>query len=339
MDNNLTFNNSGDDFTELIKEHFKKTQLVPFCVIMVVGIFTNAMVIVNGIQRRNTIKHYSNYFVLSMAFADFGVVSMQVPYAIFEFTLGTPNLDQFTCKYIIQIRETFQGATIFSVSLLALLRARQVMSYPNEQASRRTCAILVAAIWLISYLINTLPLYFIYKVFPGGYCEADWSSENFMKVYITLIHCLLLSPLLIASVSYTYVIMKIKKTLRLNPNEAWRKRNRSITFLLFALILSSWITYLPLAVYLILEIYTDVYFYGLYGWSIVSILYHGGSALNPVLVLVTMPFEYRSYVKCKREIRIDVPHELPEPCADSMEIPIESTCPPQSIELVNSSAE
>ena len=330
MDSNLTFNNTEEDFIEVIKEHFKNTQLVPFCIIMVVGILTNTMVIVNGIIRRNTIRHYSNYFVLSMAFADLGVVTMQVPYAIFEFTLGTPNLDQFTCKYVIQIRETFQGAAIFSLSLLALVRARQVMSYPNEQVSRRTCIILIAGIWLISYLINTVPLYFIYKVFSGGYCEADWSSETFMKAYITVIQCLLLSPMIIASTSYTYVIIRIRKTFRSNPNEAWRKRNRDITVLLFSLILSCWISYVPLAVYLMLEVFTDVDFYGLYGWSIVSIFYHGGSALNPVLVLVTMPFEYRCHVKCKRQTRIDVPHELPNVQTDNVEIPAESAYPPQS---------
>lgn len=299
MDNNLTSNNTKGEGVDLIKEHFRKTQLVPFCIIMVVGILANTTVIVNGIQRRRTIRHYSNYFVLSMAFADLGVVVIQVPLAIFEYTLGMSNISQFTCKYVIQTRETFQGAGIFSVSFLAFIRARQVMSYPCQQVSRRTCRILITGIWLLSYLLCTLPLYFIYKVYPDGYCDPDWGGETVRRVYLTSIICVMLSPMIMATISYSYVICKVRNTRSPIPNEGLRRKNRNVTALLISLILSCWISYVPIALLFMLEIYTDEDFYGFYGWSITAIFYVSGSALNPVLVLVTMPHDYRYCLKCK----------------------------------------
>ena len=309
MDNNSSVSNRSkiDNSTQ---EHFKKIQLVPLCIIMIVGILANTMVIVNGIRRRRTIRHYSNYFVLSIAFADFGVVTMQVPIAIFEYTLGLPNMSQFTCKYVITTRETFQGAAIFSVSLLALIRTRQVID-PHNVNRRRICAILVAGVWLMSYFICTLPLYFVYKVSPNGYCDPDWSDKTFMRVYITLIFCIILSTMFITTICYVCVIIKIRKTFRSLPNEDLRRRNRNVTVLLFFLIISCWISYVPTAVYLMLEIYTDVDFYGMYGWSITSILYVGGSALNPVLIIKTMP-GYRCDNSCTRETRVGV-DVLPRP--------------------------
>ena len=319
--NSSTSNQTGGDIMELIKEHFKKTQLVPFCIIMIVGILANAMVIVNGIRRRRTIGHYSNYFVLSIAFADFGVVVMQVPIAIFEYTLGLPNMSQFTCKYVITTRETFQGAAIFSVSFLALMRVRHVMSFQYDAGIRqRTCVIFVAGIWLTSYFICTLPLFFVYKVSPNGYCDPDWSDKTFMKVYITLIFCIMLLPMFIATISYVYIIIKIRKRLRSFLIEDRGNRHRNVTVLLILLIISCWISYVPLAVYLMLEIYTDVDFYGLYGWSISSILYVSGSALNPVLVLITMPFEYRFKVRCTSKTGVDSSTVISQPDTGNIEL-------------------
>ncbi len=320
-------NNSKSEDRISVEEHFKKTQLVPYCIIIVVGILANTMVIVNGIRRRNTIKHYINYFVLSIAFADSGVVVMQVPIAIFEYTLGIPNISQFTCKYVIQTRETFQGAAIFSVSLLAFVRVRQVMSYPNKEVSRRACIILIAGIWLMSYLSCTLPLYFIYEVWPDGHCDAYWSNQTLRRAYSTFIFCIILSPMIIATTAYTYVIIKIRDTFSSIPNEGLRRRNRNVTVLLISLILSCWITYVPLAVFIMLQVYTDADFFGFYGWSITAILYASGSALNPVLVLVAMPCVYRCHVNCARRTRVDAPLEMPQLDADNLKLHVQSGTP------------
>ena len=291
-----------DNETSLVKEHFRKTQLVPFCIVMVVGILANTMVIVNGIRRRSTISHCNNYFVLSMALADLGVVVFQVPVAIFEYTFGIPNITHFVCKYIFTIRETFQGAAIFSVSFLAFVRVRKVMSYPNKSISKCTCIILIAGIWVMSFLLCSLPLFFVYKVLPDGQCSANWSNNTFKRVLLCLIAFLILLPMIPATISYGYIILKMRNAFASAPNSDIRRRNRNVTMLLISLILSSWISYVPMAVFIVVALDTnDVDFYV---WSIASILYISGSALNPLLVLINMPREYCCHVQCRRVPRI-----------------------------------
>ena len=296
MYNNTTSNHTEGNGVDKLNDHFRKTQLVPFCIIMVVGIFTNIVVITSGVRRRHTIKHYSNFFVISMAVADLGVVVMQVPIAIFEFTIGIPNISQFTCKYIIQMRETFQGAAILSISFLALIRARHIMSYPKK-VSKRTCVLVVLGIWLLSYLLCTLPMYYVYKVFPDGQCDADWRNKAVKKAYITLLFCIMLLPMVIATISYTYVMVKIRSMF-----SETLPRRKNVTLLLLFLVISCWISYVPIAFYFMLAIHTDVHL-SWYAWSVASIFFVGGSALNPVLVLLTMPREYG--IHCKRNSRVD----------------------------------
>jgi hypothetical protein len=301
-----------DNQTKFIKEHFRKTQLVPYCIIMVIGILANTTVIVNGIRRRSTIRHYSNYFVLSMAFADLGVVVYQVPIAIVEYTFGLPNMTQFTCKYVLPTRETFQGAAIFSVSVLAFIRARQVMSYPNKKISRCTCIILIVGIWLVSYVSCSLPLYFVYKVSPSGQCDAYWTNDTLKNVLLLFIAWLMVLPMIISTISYGYIIVKIRNTFTSFPNlnDSLRRRNRNVKMLLICLMLSCWISYVPMAVFIIFELYTDVNFYV---WSIASILYVNGSALNPVLVLLNMSREYCCQLRCWRVPRVtDAALNLPK---------------------------
>lgn len=305
MSNNTT--GRSDEFAAL-REGFRRDQLVAFCLIFVIGLVANSMVLFNGIRRRKSIKHFSNYFVLSMAFADLGVIVFTIPLLFVEYLLGFKGMSTSICTYVFTTRETFQGASIFSVVTLAILRVRQVMTHPFKQFSKKTSKILVAAIWIISALIFTISLYDgIYNITETGVCDPDWPSDLRLKIHITIISCIFISPLVVATVSYGFIILKVTNlNIGSDPeSERLTKRNRSIAMLMIVLILSCWITYTPLIIFLFVGIHSDID-QDPQIWRIVSVLFIGGSALNPVLVLLTMPRDYRFNIECKRQRRVGV---------------------------------
>jgi hypothetical protein len=110
--------------------------------------------------------------------------------------------------------------------------------------------------------------------------------------------------MLVATISYGTVIVKVSNFLGTDPDsERVTKRNRGIAILLIMLILSCWISYTPLGVYLLVNVHFDITIDGLV-WQVVTILYLGGSALNPILVLLTMPKDYRLNIECRRQRRV-----------------------------------
>ena len=289
---------------DLLSQHFKDHQVLPLSIIFAVGFLANTMVLFNGIRRRKIIKHFSNYFVLSMACADFCTVVLAIPLMFVEYLVGFKWMFDFVCTYFLTIRETFQGAAIFSITTLAILRVRQVMTNPYRQFSKRTCRILVAGIWILSFLFCTVPFYHVYDIKDSGVCDPDYASHLRMKIHLTFITCILISPMLVATISYGTVIVKVTNILGSDPeSERLTKRNRSIAMLLIMLILSCWICYTPLAVYLLIDAYGNID-PDPEIWEVVTILYIGGSALNPVLVLLTMPKDYRFNITCRRRRRV-----------------------------------
>ena len=308
MSNNTSNSSSSDEF-ERNSERFKKYQLVPMSIIFGIGLLANSMVIFNGIRRRKVIKHFSNYFVLSMAIADWCVMFFTVPAMFVEYLVGFKSMSDYVCSYILTIRETFQGAAMFSISTLAILRVRQVITNPLRQFSKRTCRLLVVAIWLISFLICTSPFYSVYEIDEHGFCDPNYASTIRAKIHLTFITCILISPMLVATISYGTVIMKVTNFLGSDPDsERITKRNRSVAMLLIVLILSCWISYTPLGVYLLFDVYSasQVNVDPLI-WQIVTILYFGGSAVNPILVLLTMPKDYKGFdIECRRQRRVGV---------------------------------
>lgn len=305
MNTNYTSNDTETDEFEAISWRFKKEQMIPLSVVMFVGFFANSMVIINGIRRRKMIKYFINYFVLSMALADWCVTCFTIPVMFVEYLVGLKWMHQNICSYVLPIRETFQGAAIFSVSTLAVLRVRQVLKNPLKQFSKMTCRLLVAAIWIISFLVGTGPLLGVYKINEHGICDPKYSNPLSAKIHLTIITCILIAPMLIATVSYGTVIVKVSNFLGSDPEfERTASRNRSIALLLIMLILSCWISYTPLGVFLLIDIHGEVDFDNTtvyLTWQIISILFLAGSALNPILVLLTMPNEYRCSVECRRQ--------------------------------------
>lgn len=278
-----------------VKENFRKIEYVPYCFIIVVGTLANLTILCNGARKLNQLKHSSNYFVLSLAMADLGVVLFSLPINIVEYTTGL-NISQFTCAFVIPIRETFHCATMQSIAILALVRVKQIVKYPHVSISKRSCLMMVAVIWLNSYLLISLPFGFIFKIFPKlGTCEPVYTNRTIQRVHLTFTSAMLLLPMVVATVSYSTIIRKLKNTLNVSSSEEERtsRKSRNLSILLCLLITVSWISFVPLAIFTLCTIYEviDATRY-LVTFSFIGICYYSSSAINPILVLI-LTREYR----------------------------------------------
>ena len=274
-----------------IHANFRNVELVPFCIIIIIGFLANLTVILNGTRKGVRSKHYSNYFIINLAIADLGVVMMAIPINIVEYTSGL-NVSQFTCAFIIPIRETFQAAALQSVAVLALARLKQVVSDSHVAFTKRHSLAIIVAIWLNSYLLISLPFGFVYELFPDGTCDPVWSSAVVQKVHLTLTSAMLCLPIIVATISYITIMKKLKNVRpTTKEGKSTTGKSRNLTILLTLLIITCWISSLPLAVYTLLLVY-EVVDIPIVWWSVTTVLFYSSSAINPILVLM-MKKNYR----------------------------------------------
>ena len=272
-------------------EHFKKVQLVPYSIVMAVGFFANLRIFSGSFRLRHVTWHNSNYFALSFAFACLGVCTVTIPIEIYENTVKPLKLTEFTCKYVVQMQETFQGATLFSISLLAIFRAYQVKFSPTKLCSRRICIALLTGLWIICFCIFTVPTFFIFKLHSQGFCEAVFKDETFKVLFLSIVIVIMVVPILSSTIAYGYVVIKIARNSTYCMQIS-KLGNRKMTALLILQILSCWISYTPNIVYFTLSVHTNVKFDKLYAWSIANVFFLTGSGMNLVLILLSMPLEY-----------------------------------------------
>lgn len=295
--------------------------------IIVIGFLGNLAVIFNGTKKSVLLKHYSNYFILSIAVADLGVVMMAIPINIVEYTSGL-DVGQFTCAFILPIRETFQCAAMQSVAMLGLARLRHITKQPHLPMSKRRCLIIVSVIWLSSYLLTSLPMAFVYKISADGVCDPVWMNDLLKKIHLTFTNAVLYSPVILVTISYLSILRKIKNLWRPNNNnEGMTRKSRNLSILLILMMTNCWISAMPLVVYITLLTY-EIAEIPLVWYSVIGILYYSSSAINPILVLI-MKRDYRFQLpRCvQRKCRVGNLRSQQEMSIRNHKVDIINNCP------------
>ena len=181
-------------------------RLVFQIVVAVLGVIGNVVVVVKIIRGTNSFSVITPY-ILSLAFADLGILLINYPLVILkihfseEFMLG-----EVVCLYITPFAETFFGACIWSIVAIAAERYMQVawqikVPHLRRRQSKRIVCILVL-IWLVSFLVAGLPPYFYYTYHSvTRECYPDYTVETFRIVTIVNAIFLFFLPLCTISLS------------------------------------------------------------------------------------------------------------------------------------------
>ncbi|XP_022801711.1 neuromedin-U receptor 2-like [Stylophora pistillata] len=186
------------------------------------GVFGNLMVVfVFGKLVKK--KTSADFYIQNLAIADLGTLLFVFPLIVvrMELPMNWP-FGRFSCLYLYSLTEAFYGASIWCITIIAVERYRKIvlLRKPKENMGKtplKKAKIIVFFIWIISFLMFSLPLNFVlkYREFPTGekWCGPVWHSWLLLRVYVVI---LTLSsyvlPLVIISWTYLAISRKLKNS-------------------------------------------------------------------------------------------------------------------------------
>ena len=161
-----------------------------------------------------------NYYLLSLAIADLGVLVIIYPVAVckyiepFVWLLG-----ETFCLYMIPTEEIFFGASIWSITVIAIERYRNIVGANRYQVwniSRARTAFGIFAVWLASFLVSCVPLYPIMIMTyyqDSSICTADWSNQSYKYTYnVALVIVWYVLPLTVITFTYVKIRQRVKES-------------------------------------------------------------------------------------------------------------------------------
>ena len=296
-------------------------QMSLWSTIVLLGVIGNVLVCI-AILRRPKMKTSMNYYLLSLAIADLGVLLIIYPMIVLRYLFPFRwLLGKHACYYLYPTVEIFFGASVWSITAIAIERYRNIVGakrYHIKHRSRVRTFVVIGMVWLASFLVSSVPLYpFMAYHSTLEICYLEWpdvSGTNavFLSYSIALVVVWYALPLVI--IAFTYV--KIKKRVResvafrnsMSENDdgaqavlqtssnkdrsqkiIWRQ-NKKATRILTPLVILFAVTMFPLSALRVLliimpEFWTKPYYNLIMGQLIMFIMIN--SAANPLVYCIT----------------------------------------------------
>ena len=296
-------------------------QISLWSTIVLLGVTGNVLACI-AIVSRPKMKTSMNYYLLSLAIADLGVLLIIYPMIVLRYLFPFRwLLGKHACYYLYPTVEIFFGASVWSIAAIAIERYRNIVGAKRYQIKHRPRVrtfVVIGMVWLASFLVSSVPLYpFMAYHSTLEICYLEWpdmSGTNaiFLSYSIVLIVVWYALPLVI--IAFTYV--KIKKrvsesvTFRASMSEnddgpravlqtssnkersekrMWRQSKKA-TRILTPLVILFAVTMFPLNAFRVLlliipEFWTKSYYNLIMGQLIMFIMIN--SAANPLVYYIT----------------------------------------------------
>ena len=187
-------------------------QITLWSMVAFMGVIGNLLVCIVILRRLK--KTSMNYYLLSLAIADLGVLVIIYPVAVCKYIKPFVwLLGETFCLYMIPTEEIFYGASIWSITAIAIERYRNIVGANRYQVwnrSKARTAFGIFAVWLSSFLVSCVPLYPVMKYNPKGpigpMCGPNMSKTYVVTYFIALVVLWYVLPL--AVITFTYVKIK-----------------------------------------------------------------------------------------------------------------------------------
>ena len=309
----MTNNSSADIYLKLPVE-FSIFRLILQIAIDVFGVIGNLVVIAKIIRGTNAFSVMTPY-LLSLAFADLGILLFNYPLVILqiEFQHGEWFFGELVCLYFVPFTETFFGACIWSITAIAAERYVKIawtvtvpISSGGKRSSKRILLIVVA-IWVASFFLTALPNY-LYQTYDSYGCYNGYPPSLHRK--LATINAILLYVLPMDIIAFSYqrigklVTERAIKLRQQTPNPSLEtsrstmKKNEEVIIIhtkktqriLKPLVILFAVTMLPYQMFMLTMVYWDTfsrqnYYYILL--FVMGISVATNSAVDPLVYCVT----------------------------------------------------
>ena len=294
----------------------------------VLGVIGNVLVCVTVVRRTSKLSALSPY-LLSLACADLGILLFNHPLVILRIQLrGSWILGKVMCLYVNTFKETFFGASIWTITAIAAERylhtsrkTKKIRLGQRKSLKKRACFI-ITAIWVISFGVTTIPVFIHTEYDSNNSCYnrcRGTASRTFNRIFITAKAIILyVLPLGLIALSYQSISKRVAQRsealLAGTPScsrEASCSNTRAILIqtrktqrILKPLVIVFAATMLPLHIFSLAALYWTVfshqsYFYVLF--TLVNISVAINAAADPIVYcLVNEDFrqEMKASVHC-----------------------------------------
>ena len=237
-----------------------------------------------------------NFFIRNLAIADLGILLLSFPLAVIKEQIPYHwPLGECFCRYVFPLSDIFFGVSVWSIALIAVDRYRAIVrgALPNRgSAVFKSARWMVAGVWVLSFLIISLPMYFVMNFidyrpnFDMVDCSPKWPNteegDEMRQIYmigLTIFWYVL--PLVIITATFCSISRKLRASSEFNKSireeygegdeQSLRKRlrerqNSKAKRLLIPVVVVFAVTMLPLNVFRLVVLYWKEIFLHKYLW-------------------------------------------------------------------------
>ncbi|XP_013773602.1 dopamine D2-like receptor [Limulus polyphemus] len=156
IDNQTEVLSSTVEIPEAVSEVVKGYWALLLVLLPVLAVFGNILVILS-VYRERSLRSATNYFIVSLAFADLLVSAVVMPFAVYVLVNVDWELSETLCDFYIAVDVTCSTASIFNlvaISIDRFIAVTQPIKYSKHKNNKRV-ALTIAIVWIVSAAIGS----------------------------------------------------------------------------------------------------------------------------------------------------------------------------------------
>ncbi|EDW14350.1 uncharacterized protein LOC6572783 isoform X2 [Drosophila mojavensis] len=204
---------------------------VPYTVfevlVAIISIIGNLMVII-VFRRERKLRRRTNYYIVSLAMADFLVGSLGVPFAILA-SIGLPK-NLHACLFTVSLLVVLCTISIFCLVAVSVDRYWAIL-YPmaySRNVRTRTAIVIISVCWLAGAIVGFLPLFGWHADVPHDQTclFVEVMDYNYL---VFLYFATIITPALLMLAFYTHIyrviIKQVRQIVTMNPASDLSRRS------------------------------------------------------------------------------------------------------------------
>ncbi|KAB5586348.1 hypothetical protein PHYPO_G00000550 [Pangasianodon hypophthalmus] len=277
-----------------------------YTAICALGLLGNLLVMY-GVVRYTKMKTATNIYIFNLALAD-ALATSTLPFQSAKYLMRTWPFGELLCKIIIAIDYYNMFTSIFTLTMMSVDRYIAVC-HPVKALEFRTpvkAKIINVCIWILSSAIG-IPIMIIAvtRVMDNGktncmlkFPDPEWYYDNVTKICVFIFAFVV--PVLVISVCYGLMILRLKSVRLLSGSKEKDKNLRRITRMVLVVVAAFIICWTPIHIFIIIKTFIEIDQKNpavIISWHLCIALGYMNSSLNPVLYA----FLDENFKRCFRE--------------------------------------